>query len=279
MGFEGPGLFAVRVAATFAAAWVLRTIVERPVRFGGAFQGERWHAPVAAFSAIGIVLVVRHRGAARRPGEHGTGGGLRPERGDLRHRRGGHGRLASLRWRPPCPPPPSPRASPTSRATTTTTEAPRALQAAHGRRLHGRRVGGRLGAVGGGHELRLGRPHGRAGLRAAPGGVRRPPSRLALPARRRVQRPARPDRGRRQAVQGRRRDPDDREHRAVRLGAVGRRPPHQHPRDRLRQPLPGHLRPGARPADHPARRADPRRHRPRAAVATPRRHRASATSP
>ncbi len=58
MGFEGPGLFAARVAATFAAAWVLRTVVERPVRFGGAFKGERWHAPVAAFSAIGIVLVV-----------------------------------------------------------------------------------------------------------------------------------------------------------------------------------------------------------------------------
>jgi peptidoglycan/LPS O-acetylase OafA/YrhL len=56
-GLHGVALLAVRVAATLGSAWVLTALVERPVRFGGAFRAERWHAPVAAVSAIGIVLL------------------------------------------------------------------------------------------------------------------------------------------------------------------------------------------------------------------------------
>jgi peptidoglycan/LPS O-acetylase OafA/YrhL len=57
-GLSGVALFAVRVAASLGLATALRQLIERPVRFSGAFKAARWQGPVAALSAIGVVLVM-----------------------------------------------------------------------------------------------------------------------------------------------------------------------------------------------------------------------------
>jgi peptidoglycan/LPS O-acetylase OafA/YrhL len=57
-GLDGVALFAVRAGASILLATGLRQLIERPVRFGGAFKAERWQAPIAAVTAICLVLVV-----------------------------------------------------------------------------------------------------------------------------------------------------------------------------------------------------------------------------